>query len=163
MSASNLVLVDTNVWLDYLLGFRQNHKPARDFVIGATELDIPLVIAPHSLKDLFYIFQQQMKRAIRAEGAAVTEDAALAVQKAAWAALDTVMQLATVDPSDQMAAQIAAKQRAVHPDYEDNLLIACAMLIEARMLVTSDEQLLRHAPMTALSPEDALKALSISA
>ena len=46
--------------------------------------------------------------------------------------------------------------RSVHGDFEDNLVLAAAERANATYLVTNDEQLIKHAPVTALTPHAAL-------
>lgn len=50
----------------------------------------------------------------------------------------------------------ARKYKCVHEDFEDCLVLAAAQRAKADFLVTSDEALLRHAPVTALSVDDLL-------
>ncbi len=57
----------------------------------------------------------------------------------------------------------AEKLRGVHDDFEDNLVLAAAERVKATYLVTSDEQLLKHATVATLTPERALAALKIPA
>ena len=160
MSAtSNIIVVDTNVWLDYLLGNRALHEPSMHFIVEAKRQDLPLVIPSHSIKDVFFIFQQQIKAANRADGKQSAEAAALCARRAAWSAIDLIMELATVGPSDQSDAWIASKHRLLHPDYEDDLVIACAMRLDARMLVTNDETFIKHSPVPTLSARDALEVI----
>ena len=149
------IVVDTNVWLDYLLGDRMLHEPSCRFIVEAVRQDLPLVIPSHAMKDLFYIFQQQIENAGRGADEQNREAVAQSARHGAWAALDLVMELATVGPSDQSDAWIASKHRRVHPDYEDDLVIACAIRLNARLLVTNDETLIKHSPVPTLSAEDA--------
>ena len=155
MSTHTLV-IDTNVWLDYLLGYRSHHEDAKRLIIEALRREIPLVIPPHSLNDVFFLVQQQLKAANRKDGKLSPEAAAECARRSAWASLDTIMAIAAVGPSDQSDAWIASKHRTLHPDYEDNLVVACAMRLDARMLVTNDQSLIKRAPVAALTARDAL-------
>lgn len=123
---------------------------------------MPLVIPSHALKDVFLVYQQQLKVAAREAGDLPPERAAASARQAAWAALDLVMDLAAVGPSDQSDAWIASKQRALHSDYEDNLVVATAQRLDARMLVTNDAKLVLHSPVAAMTAADALAQLTIS-
>ena len=118
-----------------------------------------MVIPSHSVKDVFFIFQQQIKAANRADGKQDAETAALCARRAAWSAIDLIMELATVGPSDQSDAWIASKQRSLHPDYEDDLVIACAMRLNTRLLVTNDETFIKHSPVPTLSARDAFEVI----
>ncbi|MBQ9001844.1 MAG: type II toxin-antitoxin system VapC family toxin [Eggerthellaceae bacterium] len=156
MTQRSIMVVDTNVWLDYLLGRRANHESAQNFIMEACRRDLPLVIPSNSLKDVFFLFQQQLKAANRADGRQTPEAAAVAARRAAWAAVDFIMEMATIGPSDQSDAWVASKYRDVHGDYEDNLVVACAMRLDARLLVTNDAELARRAPVAAMNTADAL-------
>ena len=160
MSGHEIIVVDTNVWLDYLLGYRRKHTISKAFIVEASRQDLPLVIPSHSLKDLFFLFQQQLKEANRIDGKQNPEAAAHSARIAAWAAIDIVMEMAAVGPSDQGDAWIASRQRNLHDDYEDNLVIACAMRLDARLLVTNDRKLAKHAPVPVLDAEHALALIS---
>ena len=64
-------------------------------------------------------------------------------------------QLATPVPCDLSDIWMASKQRKLHSDYEDDLIIAAAMRAKADLLVTNDAKLCSHAPVAAMSAEDA--------
>ena len=55
---------------------------------------------------------------------------------------------------------MASKQRNLHSDYEDDLIIAAAMRIKTDLLVTNDAKLCSHAPVAAMSVEDAKNYLA---
>ena len=77
------------------------------------------------------------------------------------AVLDLIMDLAAVGPSDQSDAWIASKQRALHSDHEDYLVVATAQRLGVRMLVTNDAKLVLHSPVAAMTAADALTQLAI--
>lgn len=159
MTARSIIVVDTNVWLDYLLGYRSNHQSAKAFIVEARRQDLPLVIPAHSMKDIFFLVQQQLKAANRIDGKQSPEAAAQSARAVAWASVDLIMELAAVGPSDQGDAWIASRQRNVHDDYEDNLVVACAMHLDARLLVTNDKLLIKHASVPALDAQHALQLI----
>lgn len=51
---------------------------------------------------------------------------------------------------------LARKYQRIHEDFEDCLVLAAAQRAKADFLVTSDDALLRHAPVAALSVDDFL-------
>ena len=155
MTQNDVIVVDANVWLDYLFGDRPGNKDAARFLAQARCCGVSLVIPPHEVCNVFYIIQSRLKAQNKLDGKLTPEEAAASARAAAWAAIDLIMELATVGPSDQMDAIIAAKNRSVHGDYEDNLVVACAMRTKARWLVTNDRQLIQHCTVAALTPEDA--------
>ena len=68
--------------------------------------------------------------------------------------------MVTADASD---VWLARTHRQVHADFEDNLVVAAAQRAKADFLITNDEQLLKHAPVAALSVADAIKVLEADA
>lgn len=161
MSRSNIIVVDTNVWLDYLFGERAGSKVAARFLAEARRIEAPLVIAPHSLCDMFFIFQQQLKLKNSQDGKLAPDKAAASARAAAWSAVDFIMELAAVGPIDQADALLASKYRGVHGDLEDNLVMFCALRANARLLVTNDEKLIAHSPVPAMNAADAAELLSL--
>lgn len=155
MTQNDVIVVDANVWLDYLFGDRPGNKDAARFFAQARCCGVSLVIPPHEVCNVFYIIQSRLKVQNKLDGKLTPEEAAASARAAAWAAIDLIMELATVGPSDQMDAIIAAKNRSVHDDYEGNLVVACATRTKARWLVTNDRQLIQHCTVAALTPEDA--------
>lgn len=152
-------LIDTNVWIDYELSYTESYKPAREFFRAARQCEgVRMGIAAHSLKDVFYVSRNRAKAANLKDGMP-KESAAASASVIAWSLVDHIMETAEVVGSDYSDAYIATKQRSIHDDYEDDLVIAAAMRMGADFLVTSDADLLRHAPVAALSPEDATKWL----
>ena len=55
---------------------------------------------------------------------------------------------------------MASRQRELHSDYEDDLIIAAAIRAQADLLVTNDVKLRSHAPVAAMSVEDAKNYLA---
>lgn len=157
---SNAIIVDVNVWLDYLFGSRPGNLDAKNFFIQAKRADMPLVIPPHSLSNLFFLTQRELKSANQQSGAAPADEAAATARSIAWSVVDFVLTIATVGPSDHMDALLASKNRYAHSDYEDNLIVACAQRCKARLLVTNDEKLIKHSPVPTLNARDAAAYLS---
>ena len=157
----NVLVLDTNVWLDYELGMRPGHDVAFRLVDFAATRGIRLGLASHSMKDVFYIMGQQLKAMNRENGAMSEEAAALAARQVSWGVFDHLMELAECIPIDYSDAWIAGKYRDLHPDYEDDLVVAAAMRMKADYLVTSNARLIRHSPVPTLSPGDALRVLQV--
>ena len=158
---SDVIVVDANVWLDYLFGGRPGNGAAVRFLTEAARLDASLVIPPHCMATVFFIFQQELKAKNREDGKLSEKAAAATARASAWAAVDFIMGLAAVGPSDHADAQIAAKHRVLHGDYEDNLVMACAMRTNARLLVTNDKQLIEHSPVPTMNAEDSANMLAL--
>ena len=160
------LLLDTNVWLDYYLATRAGHQTACALIERACASDVELLYTVGGSKDLYYLVALYFKRAARA---AATKDATgsgelspeqgQAAARAAWACVDHLDEIATAVGCDQSDIWMARKQRKLHPDYEDDLVIAATLHARGACLVTSDAQLIAHAPVAALSPADALAYL----
>lgn len=160
MSARLQLLCDTNVWLDHYFAARPGHEDAERFLAIAIETGAELLVPVVSLKDFFYLVQLELKRATRANGLPLEDEDILAIREIAWAALDSLLELATVVGADTSDVWVANRQRTLHDDFEDDLVIAAAMRSKADFLVTADSNLLKHAPVAALSPADMATYLS---
>lgn len=154
------LLLDTNIWLDYYLGARPGHDLAMRLVGSAVEAGANLLYAISSSKDVYFLMNAGLKRLYREQhGGCLSEEAALAANETAWGCVSHLEELACPVPCDASDVWVAQKQKPLHSDYEDNLIIAAAKRAQADCLVTSDEALRRHAPVTALSTEDAIAYL----
>ena len=60
--------------------------------------------------------------------------------------------MCTVVPVGQAECYDAFTLRALHEDFEDDLVVAAARQVGADFLVTGDDKLRRHAPIACLSP-----------
>ena len=148
------LLIDTNVWYDVELG-KANREAVRRFFIAARAHDARMGIAAHSLKDLYALVESRMKFLNRTEGTISQNSSGKVARAVAWALVEKALDNAEIVGSDYSDALIAVKHRPIHDDFEDCLVIAAAMRMNADLLVTSDQALLKHAPVAALSPQDA--------
>lgn len=154
MSPQLTMLLDTNVWLDYYLPWRSGHAVAQRLIVSAFEQNQTLAYAVPSIKDVFYMSAAEHKRAERAATGALSESAARAATVAAWGCVNNMQEIACAVPLDHTDLWMASKQRALHGDFEDDLVIAAAMRGKIDYLVTNDDALLRHCPVAALSASD---------
>ncbi len=159
VGAPSTLLLDTCVWLDNYLGSRPGSVAAHGLIVEALKRDISLMYAVTTVKDFHYIVAQTLKRERRRAGEEVTEEAAGADNQAAWACVENMRGIATAVGMDASDVWLAEKYRTLHRDIEDNLVIAAAQRANADILVTDDHELIRHAPVAAMTPEDALKLL----
>ena len=148
------ILLDTNVWLDHYLATRPGHEDVEKFLTLAIEADAGFLVPIASLKDFFYLMQIELKCAVRMDGRPLDGNDLCAMREIAWAALDNLLELATVVGADTSDAWLAQKHRALHDDFEDDLVLAAAIRSKADFLITADASLLKHAPVAALSPAD---------
>lgn len=157
--AAVTLLLDTNVWLDSYLPNRARKKEATSLISFAYERECPLLYAAVALKDVFYLTAAAIKRDIRQQKGQLTCSDAAAATEIAWGCVSSMREIATAVGADESDAWLACKLKSVHGDLEDNLVIAAAQRAHATYLITNDEALIKHAPVAALTPEDALAML----
>lgn len=150
------VLLDTNVWLDAYDGNRLGSKRANELIDRCEKAGVELLYAAESVKDVHYLISASLKRQARKDGGALSESQAKAVSAYAFACVANMDEIATAVGMDSSDIWLAQKYRAIHTDFEDNLVLAAARRAKADCLVTNDDALLRHAPVAALSVDDAL-------
>ena len=158
--ATRRILVDTNVWLDYFIPSRRGRSVAIEFLRDACTVQVDLLCAATSSKDLFYLISSEHKAWYRREHGSLSQDAAVAATSLAWDCLDVLSQLATPVPCDLSDIWMASKQRNLHSDYEDDLIIAAAIRSQADLLVTNDAKLCSHAPVAVMNVENARNYLT---
>ena len=157
--APETLLLDTCVWLDDFLGGRERSADARRLITRALERGMTLLYAASSVKDVHYIVCQTLKRERRLSGGEVSESTSLADSQTAWACVKNMSEIATAVGMDASDVWLAEKYRTLHGDIEDNLVIAAAQRAHADILVTDDLDLVRHAPVAAMTPGDVLALL----
>ena len=74
----------------------------------------------------------------------------------AWCCLANLRAIATAVGADESDLWLAERYLRVHHDVEDCLVMAAVTRSKADWLVTSDQTLIRHAPVPALCPADLL-------
>lgn len=155
------LMLDTNCWLDYYIPDRPNGAQTRELIRYSFAHDVKLLYPAAIAKDVFCLIELEMKRFVRATQGELTQNAAALASEAAWSAVNHMRENAFAISVGQADVWHATKLRAVHGDFENNLVLAAAERADATYLVTSDEQLLKHATVAALAPEKALAALKI--
>ncbi len=153
--SSTTLLLDSNVWLDFYLGYRAGNKAARDLVNAALAADVALLYAVTTLKDVYYVIASEFKRLARKEGGgAMTPAQVAAAEETAWACVCNMRELASAVGVDESDIWIAGKEHALHRDLEDDLIVAAVVRSKATYLVTNDQALLRHCGVAALDVQD---------
>lgn len=154
------VVLDTNVILDCYFADRPGAKDSIEAVNIALEHDVTLLYSAAQAKDVFFLAAMLLKSAERATSDEVSIAAARSINETCWAILDNLDSYASVVGADESDVWLAKKHRAVHGDFEDNLVIASALRANADFIVTKDEQLLKHAPIAALAPHSFVALMS---
>lgn len=160
IAAPSRLLLDSNVWIDLFASDRPGRENAQALVSWAVDREVDLLYAAISIKDVYYLLEEREKRRMRAAGKELTPASAAAINEYAWGCIRAMEEIATVVPVDQSDIWIATKYRSFHGDFEDNLLLAAVERSKADFLVTSDEILLRHAPVATVVPGDLLKLVT---
>ena len=156
MPQPSRVLLDTNVWLDAFDGARPRSREANELIDVCVRKGIDLLYAVGTAKDVYYLVGASLKRQVRTAGEALSEDQARAIAVYAAACVDNMDEIATAVGADSSDVWLARKYQRIHTDFEDCMVLAVTQRAKADYLVTSDEALLRHAPVAALSVDDFL-------
>jgi len=157
--AALTLLIDTNVWLDFYLASRRYHEAACALFTRAVSIDAQLLYAAPSIRDVHYLLGLSLKRMHREAQGSLDEDAASAINEIAWKCTLNMAELACAVGVDDSDIWLARKHRALHDDFEDDLIIAAAISSDASYLVTNDEQFLKASPVRTLSVEKMLTLL----
>ena len=155
MSAPSCIVIDTCVWADVYIDSRAGHDDAISLLSTAIESETPLAYAITSCKDLFYLIRAFQKRAIITEKGVLPPADSEAIDAIANGCIQNMRLLATAVALDESDVWIAEKLASVHPDFEDNFVIAAAMRAKAKFIVTTDKNLIAHSPVAALDPATA--------
>ncbi len=159
MSETPLLLIDTCVWIDAYLGERKGHDIARSLIDTALDMGAELLYAITTCKDVYYLIGVLLKkRASESEGSLSAADTE-AIKRISQGCLTSMRAIATAVALDESDVWIAEKLQGIHSDFEDNLVIAAALRSKADFLVTTDERLIAHSPVAALTPQDAITYL----
>lgn len=156
MSQPSRVLLETNVWLDAFDGARSRSRAANELIDACVHKGVDLLYAVGTAKDVYYLVGASLKRQAQAAGGVLSERQARAISAYAAACVANMDEVATAVGADSSDIWLARKYQRIHEDFEDCLLLAAAHRAKADFLVTSDEALLRHAPVAALSVDDFL-------
>lgn len=157
MPQPSRVLLDTNVWLDAFDGERSRSREASELIDVCVRKGIDLLYAVGTAKDVYYLVGASLKRQARtAVPPTLSEGQAGAISAYAAACVANMDEIATAVGADSSDVWLARKYQRIHADFEDCMVLAAAQRAKADYLVTSDEALLRHAPVAALSVDDFL-------
>lgn len=153
------ILLDTNVWLDAFDGARPRSRVANKLIDICEQKGIELLYAAGSAKDVYYLVGASLKRQARTTGEGLSDGQAHAISEYASACVTNMGEVATAVGVDISDIWLAQKYQRIHTDFEDCLVLAAVERARADYLATSDEALLRHCPVAALSPEDVIALL----
>lgn len=161
MSAPVKLVIDTNVWLNYFLPDRRGHEQAFGLLQAACEKDALIMFPLTALKDVFYLAGAVLKRCVRSEQGELSDAQAWVVAETCWGIIETMGELGTPVGADLSDVWLARKYRSLHSDFEDDLVLAAAQRAGADVLVTEDIALIQHAPVCAMTAQDAIRYLDV--
>lgn len=160
MSDEKTLLMDANIVISYYLDRGEKFALVSDMINKAMDKGVVLLYPVHCVKDLFYTIAADSKRVYRLKhNGELTESAASCARSFAWACVENLTEIALAVGADHSDVWLAQKQRRLHSDFEDDMVIAAAMRSKAVLLVTQDKQLAANAPVATADVAKALEWL----
>ena len=153
------LLLDTNVWLSYLLARDSGYSVAARIVSEAGKHGVTLAYVPSTLKDIFYIAPRLLRREAIEDGVYVE---GTSYKPAACGSIKKITDIAVAAPQALIECEMAYSLRNVHYDYEDNLVFAAAETCNVDYVVTTDEDFLKHFAAACITPEQALHLIEVN-
>lgn len=155
-----IMLVDTNVWIDYYDGERAGNRDATSLIIAACEKGINIVYAPTAIKDLFYIIGAMLKEDARRREGNLKEESTLAIQEIAWGCVENMADIATAVSMGEPQIWLARHFKPRHGDLEDNLVLAAVETSSVDYFVTNDKGLMGKTSCPTFTCTDMLARLT---
>ncbi len=160
MSDEKTLLMDTNILISYYLDRDDKFYAVSDMIQAAMDKGVVLLYPVHCVKDLFYALAADSKRVYREKHSGeLTPSAATCARSFAWACVENLTEIALAVGADHTDVWVAQKQRRLHSDFEDDMVIAAAVRSKADLLVTEDKKLAANAPVATASVAKALEWL----
>ena len=154
-----MLLIDTNVWLDFFIDLSIRHNAAGALVAEASRRNATLLVSVAAVKDVYYLIGLELKRRERESSGGVSESFARAVDEVAWACISSLRRQSVIVGADAGDIVEALAMRPAHADFEDDVVAAALLRSHADYLVTSDERLLRNQPVPCITIEQAIRVL----
>ena len=154
------IVVDSNVWVDNYCPWHAKSDDARRFLQNARLNSATLFYPVHVLKDVVYVVRHEYLRKARKDKNAVEESDARAIAEIATACMRNMSELATAVGADASDIWLADKYLGIHPDFEDNLVLAACKRCDAQYLVTNDQRLIKHSNVLSKTPAQMLPLLA---
>jgi len=137
-----VVLIDTNVILDYLIARQPFKDSAYEVLRSCSQQKCSGYIAAHSITNIFYILRKRFSASDR---------------KKLLIGLCEIISVAGV----QKKQIIDALSNEDFSDLEDRLQVECARLVNADYIVTRNITDFSASPIPAILPEDLLRKMPI--
>lgn len=153
------LLIDTNVWIDRYQASRPRHQLACDLISTCVRKDVTVLYPMRALQDVYYQVIKGDKDWVRKAKGSLSEAWASAINQHVWECIDAMSEIGAPVGADVSDVWLARHLRDIHPDFEDDMVLAAAERAKVDFLVTSDQQLIKKATVAALAPEDMLSVL----
>lgn len=153
------IMLDTNVVIDYLMGREPGCSDAVEIIGMHASCEHAVYVSALSLKDAFFIVSMQLKRMERSASGKLDAGMAQAANEIAWSCIRQLVENVLVLPVGRAESLQALVLRSTHPDFEDDLIVATAQSAGIDLLVSNDEDLVKHAPVACLASTDAVALL----
>ena len=156
------LMIDANVWVDNYCGWHSASSACQYmFTVARLSDEIEMYYPVHVIKDVQYMVGLEYKQQAKIHEGALTESSALAAKKTALACIRNMNELAYAVGADGSDVWLADKYLSIHPDFEDNLVLAACKRIKADYLVTNDRALIRNADVLAKTPAQMLELMGL--
>jgi predicted nucleic acid-binding protein len=136
------VLLDTNIWLDFLEANRANHDIEESLIAELYDQDYELCIAATSIKDIYYLLARHLSE---------TE---------ARRCVGVLLKTTTLLAVDATIISVAYGSR--EPDLEGGIIRACAESFGVAFLVTRDRKGFQKLSILKVEPSEMLEILKVS-
>ncbi len=153
------LIIDTNVLLDFFAVSctEDNFRSAKSLITELSKREQLFLVTPSILRDFHYLFCSRLKAETRAKNGTVTSSEVATIQTLCLASIESITSLGTIASEDLGTCEMARVLCKTHPDYEDNLLSAVALRVDATAIVTRDASFAKHSPVLCCTPEQALR------
>lgn len=155
-----LILLDTNIWLDYYDPYRPKHDDAFALLGKACTQAYQLTYFAGSIKDVYYILSKTQKDLARKSEGILTEGSASAIREYSWGCIQHMQEAACALPLDMRTTWMAERMKNLCPDFEDALILAACELNQVKYFVTNDETLINKASVPTLTSANMLLRLN---
>lgn len=127
-------LIDTNIWLDFILQREQFSEDARVALMVCINEDIEIYTASNTLTDIFYIAKKTIGT------------------KNAYNSLVKIFEIAEIAAVDSLICRAALNLE--RPDYEDGIIAAVAQIEKVDYIITRDLKAFKNIDISCYSPKE---------
>lgn len=161
MMKPGLIVLDTNVWMDFYLNRENKSRVVINLMDAIEEHGSMIATTDGICKDTFYLLWSELKSPDERDSVEVSpESVSASAKESAWGCIRDITRHSINIPGTSSDPMRAITLRDIHDDFEDDLLIAVCEYNDVRMIVSSDKKLQSHSPIKCMSIEGATKYLT---